>query len=124
MNEEMKDSKLYHMPAEWENHEGTWLQWPNDRILRGYERDLERIWLMMVDVLHERENIHILVYDEQHKEHVASQLEYYRIGLKNIDISIIPTYEVWARDNGPIFVLDDQNNLVITDWTVNGWGGR
>jgi agmatine deiminase len=124
MNEEMKNSKRYHMPAEWEKHEGTWLQWPNDRIIRGYERDLERIWLTMVDVLHEHENVHILVCDDLHKEHIASQLEYYLISLKNIDFSIIPTYDVWARDNGPIFVMDELNELFITDWIFNGWGGR
>jgi agmatine deiminase len=124
MVEEMNEKKHYHMPAEWTQHEGTWLQWPNDRILRGYERDLERIWLSMVDALHEHENVHILVCDEQHQEHVASQLEYYRIGLNHIDFSIIPTTDVWARDNGPIFVLDEQNELAITDWMFNGWGGR
>ncbi len=124
MNAEKSDTKHYHMPAEWMKHEGTWLQWPNDRLLRGYERNLERIWLTLVDVLHEHENVHILVCDEQHQEHVAGQLEYYRIGPKNIDFSIIPTYDVWARDNGPIFVLDELNNLTITDWIFNGWGGR
>lgn len=124
MNEEMKNTRYYHMPAEWAKHEGTWLQWPNDRILRGYERHLERIWLTMVDILHECENVHILVCDEQHHEHVAGQLEYYRIGSKNIDFCIIPTTDIWARDNGPIFVFDQQNHLSITDWIFNGWGGR
>ncbi|MEM5660469.1 agmatine deiminase family protein [Bacillus cereus] len=23
------------MPAEWEKHEGTWLQWPHDKTHRG-----------------------------------------------------------------------------------------
>jgi hypothetical protein len=31
----------YHMPAEWEPHEGTWLQWPQDEVYRGYELKLE-----------------------------------------------------------------------------------
>lgn len=124
MNEEMRDTRHYHMPAEWTTHEGTWLQWPNDRNLRGYERDLERIWLTMADVLHENENVHILVCDEQHQEHVADQLDYYRIGIKNIDFNIIPTVDVWARDNGPIFVFDQLNQLCLTDWIFNGWGGR
>ena len=124
MNEETKDKKHYHMPAEWSKHEGTWLQWPYDRILPGYERDLERIWLTMVDILHVHENVHIIVCDEQHKTHVEKQLEYYRIGPKNIDFSVIPTNDVWARDNGPIFVFDELNNTVLTDWEFNGWGGR
>jgi agmatine/peptidylarginine deiminase len=35
----------FHMPAEWETHDGTWLQWPQDKVYQGYELKLERIWL-------------------------------------------------------------------------------
>jgi agmatine deiminase len=124
MNEIIKNPKPYHMPAEWEEHEGTWLQWPYDKNLRGYERDLERIWLTMVDILHEHENVHIIVCDEKHKSHVENQLDYYRIGPKNIDYTIIPTNDVWVRDNGPIFVFNELNQLALTDWKFNGWGCR
>lgn len=123
-NEINTKPQKYTMPAEWEQHEGTWLQWPYERRLSGYERELERIWLAMVIILQEHENVHIIVCDEQHKRHVKNQLEYYQIGLKNIDFFIIPTNDVWVRDNGPIFVLDEMNNLTLTDWEFNGWGGR
>jgi len=45
------------MPAEWEPHEGTWLQWPQDKVYSGYELKLERIWLNMVETLHDHENV-------------------------------------------------------------------
>ncbi len=32
--------------------------------------------------------------------------------------------DVWVRDNGPIFVFDEVNQLHITDWGFNGWGGK
>lgn len=31
---------------------------------------------------------------------------------------------MWVRDNGPIFVRDQDGNLVIEDWGFNGWGGK
>lgn len=114
----------FYMPAEWEPHEGTWLQWPQDRIYKGYELKLERIWLNMVEVLHEHEIVHIIVSGEEQRDHVGEQLEYHRIGLSNIDFQIIPTNDVWARDNGPIFVINDQGETAITDWIFNGWGER
>lgn len=117
-------SERIHMPAEWETHEGTWLQWPYDKRLRGYQLELERIWLSMVEILHHNENVHIVVCDEYHKQHVERQLDYYRIGPGNIDFTIIPTDDVWVRDSGPIFVKDEAGNLAITDWQFNGWGGR
>lgn len=79
MKKGTEGTKKYHMSAEWIKHEGTWLQWPYDKRLPGYELELERIWLLMVKILHEHENVHIVVCDEQHKQHVEYQLEYYRI---------------------------------------------
>lgn len=114
----------FYMPAEWEPHEGTWLQWPQDKVYQGYELKLERIWLKMVEALHEHENVHLIVSGKQQRDHVAEQLLYHNIGLKNVDFYIIPTNDVWARDNGPIFVINDAGEVAITDWTFNGWGDR
>lgn len=114
----------YRMPAEWEPHEGTWLQWPQDKLYHGYELKLERIWLNMVEALHEHENVHLIVSGERQRDHIGNQLVYHNIGLKNVDFHIIPTNDVWARDNGPIFVVNDNGETAITDWDFNGWGGR
>jgi agmatine deiminase len=114
----------YSMPAEWEPHEGTWLQWPQDKVYRGYELKLERIWLNMVETLHTHENVHIVVSGERQQDHIVDQLVYHNIGLKNIDFYILPTNDVWARDNGPIFVVSEDGGVAITDWSFNGWGNR
>jgi len=114
----------FHMPAEWEAHEGTWLQWPHDDQWPGYQLKLEKSWLEMVDALHEHENVHIIVQDERRGEHVEGQLKFFGIGGNNIDFHIIPTNDIWARDNGPIFVLDKGGKLAITNWKFNAWGGR
>jgi agmatine deiminase len=100
------------------------LQWPQDIVYRGYELKLEPIWLNIVDALHHHENVHLIVSSEQQQDHVASQLIYHAIGLKNVDFHIIPTNDVWARDNGPIFVINADGDIAITDWKFNGWGER
>jgi agmatine deiminase len=114
----------FYMPAEWQRHEGTWLQWPHDKPERGLQLKVERTWLTMVDVLHSYENVHIAVCDERQRDHVMYQLQFFGIGMKNVDLHIIPTDDFWARDNGPIFVVNDEGGLSITDWIFNGWGER
>jgi len=114
----------FHMPVEWEMHEGTWLQWPHDDQWPGYQLKLEKSWLEMVDALHEHENVHIIVKDERRGEHVEQQLKFFGIGGNNIDFLIIPTNDIWARDNGPIFVVNKESKLAITNWGFNGWGDR
>jgi agmatine deiminase len=114
----------FYMPAEWEMHEGTWLQWPHEDRRKGYQMRLETVWLAMTEALHKKELVHITVNDEREKEHLFKQFEYYGFFLDNIDIHILPTDDVWARDNGPIFLINDKGELAITDWNFNGWGGR
>lgn len=124
MKEDEVSKKGFHMPAEWENHEGTWLQWPHDGMFRGYQMKLESIWLTMVDILHKYERVHIIVSDERHRDHVMHQLKYFNISLETIDLYTIPSNDVWARDNGPIFVVSKDGDLAITNWMFNGWGNR
>ena len=124
MSASIHHPKNFYMPAEWEPHEGTWLQWPQDGVYYGYEMKLERIWLNMVEALHDHEKVHLIVSGERQRDHVANQLFYHRIGDKNVDFHIIPTNDVWARDNGPIFVINDLGQVAITDWVFNGWGQR
>jgi agmatine deiminase len=40
-----------------------------------------------------------------------------------VDFYIMPTNDVWVRDNGPIYVYDSEMNWHILDWGFNGWGG-
>ena len=124
VSEKVANHQDYRMPAEWETHEGTWLQWPQEKLYRGYELKLERTWLTMVDVLHTHENVHLVVADDVQRDHVADQLRYFGIGLRNVDFYIIPTDDVWARDNGPIFVVNSDGDVALTDWEFNGWGNR
>lgn len=122
----MKESAIndkWHMPAEWGKHEGTWLQWPHEDQWPGYQMKLEHIWLWMVSYLHNHENVHICVQDERRRDHIIKQLQFFNIGLRNIDFHIIPTNDVWARDNGPTFVVK-RKKLGIVNWNFNGWGGR
>jgi agmatine deiminase len=114
----------YTMPAEWEPHEGTWLQWPRDKVEPGYQMKQEHTWLKMVAALCQHETVHVITCDERQRDHVAYQLDYFGIDHSGIEHQIIPVDDVWARDNGPIFVKDDHGDLVITDWTFNGWGKR
>ncbi|UCG24701.1 MAG: agmatine deiminase family protein [Chloroflexota bacterium] len=114
----------YHMPAEWEPHEGAWLQWPQDRVEPGYEMKQEYTWLKMVAALFQHENVHIVVGNERQRDHVARQLDYFGIGHHRVDLFVIPFNDIWARDNGPIYVIGDKGDLTITNWRFNGWGDR
>jgi agmatine deiminase len=98
----------FYAPAEWEAHEGTWLHWPHDDTYKGRQMGLEHIWLMMAEALHQHEMVHIVVPDERRRDHVYQQIRYYGLDHSNIDLRVFPTNDVWARDSGPIFLVNDK----------------
>jgi agmatine deiminase len=114
----------FHMPAEWEAHEGTWLQWPHDHTYPDRQMLLEHIWLAMTESLHQHEAVHIVVADEQGRDHLQQQVAYYGFDESRLDVHLFPTNDVWARDSGPIFLVNDTGELAATDWNFNGWGQR
>ncbi|WP_207655726.1 agmatine deiminase family protein [Vallitalea okinawensis] len=122
--ETLKDSSEYYFPHEGAEHEGTWLQWPHDYTYSGVIQVYEPIWIEMTRGLVKGENVHLIVYDENEKERVKEVLENEKIDMNKIDFYIFPSDDVWIRDNGPIFVYDQEGNLLIQNWQFNGWGNK
>ncbi|WP_152392951.1 agmatine deiminase family protein [Paenibacillus guangzhouensis] len=120
------DNIEFFMPAEWEEHEGTWLQWPHDKTHRGegYKAKLHDIWITMAKELHYGEYLHIVVCNEVEKEYVQSKLYEAKVNLEKIDFLILETDDIWIRDNGPIFVKNREGNLSLTHWIFNGWRNK
>lgn len=113
------------MPEESEPHEGTWLQWPHEfQYGITYRNRLDDTWVSMTKELVSSENVHIVAYNETEKDRIIGLLQSANVALTNIDFKIYPTDDIWARDNGPIYVRDKDGNLVIEDWGFNGWGSK
>lgn len=116
-------SQTYHIPGEDLEHEGTWLQWPHNELYGPwYQGDVEEGWVVMTNSLQSGENVHIIALNVEHQNHIVNLLNDANVPLDNVDFYIFPTDDVWIRDNGPIFVYDENNNLSILDWGFNGWG--
>lgn len=115
----------YSMPLEEEKHEGTWLQWPHNYTYgKGYKEDIQDIWVNMTKALTIGENVHIIAYNQKEEIAIRKLLVNAGVNMKKVDFYQYPTDDVWVRDNGPIFVYDEKDELVILDWGFNGWGKK
>ncbi|MCG8574726.1 MAG: agmatine deiminase family protein [Flavobacteriales bacterium] len=111
------------MPAEHELHEGTWLQWPHNNLYGPfYVDDVESSWIAMTDALQSGEKVHIVAVDSFELERIQDVLSDEDIPFTNLGFYVYPNDDVWVRDNGPMFVLDTNDNLALLDWGFNGWG--
>ena len=107
------------VPAEWEPQEAIWMQWP------GYwEKNLEITFAKIADIISRYEKIHILYHSKQ--IYADAQKALRDIGAdpenKNIYWHKVPYDNAWMRDNGPIYVLNN-NELRIQNWNFDAWGG-
>lgn len=118
------DAIAYTMPGEEEEHEGTWLQWPHNYEYPNQAQRYDPIWVEMTKALHTGEMVHIVAYDNQEKSRITQLLTNANVDMSKVDFIVNKTNDVWVRDNGPIFVRDQNDNLVISNWEFNGWGNR
>lgn len=114
----------YRFPGEWEEHEGTWIIWPHDYGLIDpeYVDMIDEIWITMTLALHTAERVHIVAYDENEESRIRGLLEEEGINLEQVDFLIAETDQFWARDTGPMFVLDESGAPAIADFGFNGYG--
>lgn len=117
----------FRMPAEWEEQSAVWLQWPGsypnsrDDDLR-YQMMMEKTWLLMAWEIHQQVQISILAQSPAHREHIQSSMQYFGFNMDRVSIYVTQTVDVWHRDTGPVFLINNQGDVVITDWNFNGWG--
>ena len=110
----------YRMPAEWEQHESTWLSWPKDPLTfpPGIIEKVESVYVEMVTALSEGEVVNILVDDEKAERRVRGMVA----DDPNVLLHRMKTADVWMRDYGPIFVVG--KDVAATKWSFNAWGNK
>ncbi|MCE0484051.1 MAG: agmatine deiminase family protein [Methylacidiphilales bacterium] len=116
----------FHMPAEWERHEATWLTWPRPEGISFPDafEPIPALWAGLAKLLAEGEQVHINVFSPEHEVDIRSALK--KAGApvdKRIHLHLFPSYEPWCRDHGPIFVRK-KDEMAIVDWRYNAWGGK
>ncbi|MEG1408842.1 MAG: agmatine deiminase family protein [Terrisporobacter sp.] len=120
-----EDEQIYYMPLEDEEHEGTWLQWPHSYTYgKSYQNNIEDIWIKMTKSLVKGENVHIVAYNNKERDKIEKLLKKENVDMNYVDFYVYENDDVWIRDNGPIFVYDENDELVILDWGFNGWGKK
>ena len=121
----IKDSIHYRMPAEWEPHKATWLNWPhNPTDWPGKMLAVQKVYAELVCKLVAVEEVCILVNSRIHETRARKYLEQAQADLTNISFHHISTNRSWIRDYGPTFVSDNRTKRKskrIIHFSFNGW---
>lgn len=117
----------YRMPAEWHTHSATLMIWPHNRETWPDKRlnAVENVYKHIIHTLLRYEPVVLLVADTIVKRRASSVLGDVSSLAHPLDIRQVPLNDVWARDSGPIFIRNEQENRVrLTNWEFNSWGGK
>lgn len=116
----------FHMPAEWEKHDSTWLAWPKNKLTWFYHVPaVQEVWIQMIKELHYGEQVHVLVDDDKTKQELLERLTKEGVDISKVKIHILPTRDAWLRDTGPIFVVNrEEKKKAMLDWIFNAWGEK
>ena len=108
----------FHMPAEFEPHDGCWMAWPErpDNWRLG-AAPAQRAYAAVATAIAASEPLTMAAS--------AAQLAPCRELLpESVRVVEIPTDDAWIRDTGPTFVVDGRGGRRGVDWRFNAWGGQ
>jgi agmatine deiminase len=115
----------YSMPAEWEQHEATWLGWPHNPTDWPDKLDTIRwVYGEMVRKIGAGELVRVLVNGKAEEKLAARYLRRAGADLKAVEFVIHPTNRGWTRDSGPIFVRrrsGRRSDTAIVHFHFNAW---
>ncbi len=118
----------FRMPAEWERQAAIWLQWPGKHPSAtidddlSYQLQMEKTWMLMSWEIHQQVQLCILTSNESQRDHIFRSMRYFGFNMSKVEFHITQLVDVWHRDTGPTFLIDDKGNTAVSDWNFNGWG--
>lgn len=110
------------MPAEWEEHEATWLGWPHE--VSDWPGKFAVIpWAFAEIVRHLScvERVYLLVQNSIAEDRVRGILKKSGAQLDQIAVFRVPTDRGWMRDSGPICVTNSSGEIAFHHFVFNGW---
>jgi agmatine deiminase len=116
----------YYFPAEFAQHDATWLSWPHkEASWPGKIDSIYPAYSLFVKYLAQSERVCINVNDEAMRAFALAQLQKADVDLRQVEFFLHPTNDAWCRDHGPAFLLHHQEpKKAIVDWGYNAWGGK
>ncbi len=109
----------YTMPAEWETHQRTFIEWPVQDSLVWPENYQEvcQGYANVANAIAAFEPITMIVNAE-------TQAEARQLCDAGVELLTIPHNDAWVRDNGPTFVKNENGELLGLNWKFNAWGEK
>ncbi len=118
----------FRMPAEWALQSAVWLSWPYnlEETWEGHIDGAEKAFTEMIEIMSHHQIVHLLVPNDAVRTRTLSKIKNSKANLKNLQLHIVETGDIWIRDYGPIFITKDspKHEVAFTKWIYNAYGNK
>lgn len=108
-----------YLPAEWAPQRGVQLTWPHAQTDWAYM--LEEVQACFANIAREIARRELLLIVTPEPEQVRQQISGC-VNMDNVRFMQCDTNDTWARDHGPITLIDPDGRPLLFDFKFNGWG--
>ena len=106
------------MPAEFERHAATWMAWPTRREIWGDRfAEVKADFVRLATTIRRFEPVSMVAAPRDVQEAR-------RLCGPSVSVVELPIDDCWARDSGPIFLIDEHGALGASAWRFTAWGHK
>ena len=108
--------KTFKVPGRFEDHECTFITWPckdSDLEIFNYENEI----VIFAEKLSKFEKV-VVIADPSNFDKAFKKCKHFAL------VWSIPTDFSWIRDNGPIFIKNNKEEVAGMHFQFNGWGNK
>jgi agmatine/peptidylarginine deiminase len=120
----------YRLPPEWHPQDAIMLTWPHaDTDWAPYLAEVEPVFITIARHVLKRQSLVVICHNEAVQKHVRALLNTCDVNIGDMDthplyIFVIPCNDTWARDHGPITLVNEEKKARSLDFIFNGWGNK
>lgn len=119
----------YRLPPEWAPQDAVMLTWPHaDTDWAPRLATVDPTYVEIAGAILKRQALVVICHNQDIETHVRGLLAKAQINTENLLTVIAPCNDTWARDHGPITVINDAAQTPVKtralDFTFNGWGNK
>lgn len=108
------------LPAEYDEQEAVWLLFPEYDHVEGMSN--KEVTRAIVEAILPFQKVNVVVNDQAEMQEALDFFPAEWLKNKNFQLVEIPHVEVWIRDMGPNFVVNQSGKLQMVDFNFNAWG--
>ena len=106
------------MPAEFERHAATWMAWPTRRSIWGaHFEEVKSDYVRLARTIARFEPLRMVACP-------ADAAATRALCGPEVTVVELPIDDSWARDSGPIFLVDQDGGLAASAWRFTAWGHK